>query len=122
MEILQPPADTGYEAAVEIVEKLRAAGITATNDPRSATPPCVLVPPPTSDFQRIGCNGAWCSFDLYVLAPGTANADAFRTLEWLAYWVRKALPHVTAQYPSQYNLSADSPPLPAYRLPIELGV
>ena len=121
MDIPQPPVATGYEAAQELVSTLRAAGITATNDPRSATPPCVLVPPPTSDLQALGC-GQLCAFDLYVLAPGTANADAFRMLEWLAYWVRKALPHITNQYPSQYNLSADSPPLPAYRLPIELGV
>lgn len=121
MEVLQPPVDTGYEAATELVAKLSAAGIFATSDPRSATPPCVLVPPPISDLQTGMC-GQYCSFDIYVLAPATANADSFRLLEWLSYWVRKALPNVTAQYPSQYNLSADSPPLPAYRLPLELGV
>lgn len=121
MEVQQPPVDTGYEAALAIVAKLKAAGIFATSDPRSATPPCVLVPPPISDLT-VGMCGQYCSFDVYVLAPGTGNADSFRLLEWLSYWVRKALPEVTAQYPSQYNLSADSPSIPAYRLPIEIGV
>jgi hypothetical protein len=121
MEILQPPVPTGYEAAALLVETLSAAGIFATSDPRSATPPCVFIPPPSSNLQQGMCS-QWCSFDIYVLAPGTANADAFKMLEHLSYWVRKALPNITAQIPSQYNLSADSPSLPAYRLPIEIGV
>ena len=121
MEVLQPPRPTGYEGAQELVDKLSAAGIFATCDPRSATPPCVLVTPPVSDLQRGMCE-QYCTFDLYVLAPATANADTFRMLEWLSYWVRKALPSIEAQYPSQYNLSADSAPLPAYRLPIQMGV
>jgi len=121
MEVMQPPVDTGYEAAAQLVATLQAAGINATSDPRSAIPPCVLVPPPISDLQQGMC-AQYCSFDIYVLASGTGNADAFRVLEWLSYWVRQALPNITAQYPSQYNLSADSPSLPAYRLPIELGV
>jgi hypothetical protein len=121
MNIQQPPRATGYEAAVAMVDALLAAGIDATNDPRSANPPCVLVPPPISDLQQNMC-GQWCSFDIYVLAPGPANADAFRQLEWLSYWVSETLPNVTGFYPSQYNLSADSPALPAYRIPIEVGV
>jgi len=120
-DVQQPPVPTGYEAAAQLVDTLNAAGINATSDPRSALPPCVLVPPPISDLQ-VGMCSQYCSFDIYVLAPGTANANSFRLLEWLSYWVRKALPNITAQYPSQYNLSADSPPLPAYRLPIEIGV
>lgn len=121
MDLQQPPVPTGYEAAQQLVELLTSAGLFATCDPRSATPPCILVTPPTSDLQRGMCE-QHCAFDVWVLAPGTANADSFRQLEWLSYWVRKALPTVTAQYPSQYNLSADSPPLPAYRLPLEVGV
>jgi len=121
MDIPLPPVETGYEAAQQLVSLLVAEGIFATCDPRSATPPCVLIPPPISSLQRGMCS-QWCSFDVYVLASGTANADAFRQLEHLAYWVRQILPNVTDIYPSQYNLSADSPPLPAYRLPLEIGI
>jgi hypothetical protein len=121
MDIPAPPVDTGYEAAQQLVALLTAEGIFATCDPRSATPPCVYIPPPISSMQRGMCS-QWCSFDVYVLAPGTGNADAFRMLEHLAYWVRKILPNVTDQYPSAYNLSPDSPSLPAYRLPLEIGV
>lgn len=121
MDVQQPPVPTGYEAALQLVDALMAAGITATCDPRAALPPCVLVPPPIGDFQQGMCS-QWCTFDLYVLAPGTGNADAFRLLEHLAYWTRKALPNITAQYPSQYSLSPDSPSLPAYRLTMEIGV
>jgi hypothetical protein len=121
MDVQQPPVPTGYEAAQQLVEALVAAGINATCDPRAALPPCVLVPPPVGDFQQGMCS-QWCSFDLYVLAPGTGNSDAFRLLEWLAYWTRKALPNITGQYPTSYSLTPDSPTLPAYRLPIEIGV
>jgi hypothetical protein len=121
MDVPEPPVPTGYEAALTMVGALNDAGIMATNDPRGANPPCVLIPPPISDLQRGMC-GQYCSFDIYVLAPGPSNLDAFRMLEHLSYWVRQVLPNITAQYPSQYNLSADSPPVPAYRLPIELGV
>lgn len=121
MDVQQPPVPTGYEAAQQLVTALVAAGINATSDPRAALPPCVLVPPPIGDFTQGMCS-QYCTFDLYVLAPGLGNSDAFKQLEWLAYWVRKALPNITAQYPSQYSLSPDSPSLPAYRIQIEIGV
>jgi hypothetical protein len=121
MDVQQPPVPTGYEAAQQLVEALVAAGINATSDPRSALPPCVLVPPPVGDFQTGMCS-QWCAFEIYVLAPGTGNSDAFKQLEWLAYWTRQALPNITAQYPSQYSLTPDSPSLPAYRMSIEIGV
>ena len=105
----------GYDAGMLWVEKLSAAGITATNDPRSATPPCVLVAIPTKDDTelQIPC-GFTVSWQFVLLAPGAGNADAWLMLDQLDTAVRTVLPGRARTTPTSYSLSAENPPLSAY--------
>jgi hypothetical protein len=109
----------GYDRGVEIVDKLTAADIRATVDPRAATPPCVLVTPPGKTYD-IGC-GFTAQWAIIALVPGTGNADAFKALDELETAVANVLP-VTRSTLTQYVLSPDNPPLPAYRIEFSEGV
>ena len=71
-----------YDRALELAEKIQAAGVPATVDPRSATPPCVLVTPPGRTYD-LGC-GYTAAWQLMALVPGPGNADAFKKLDELA--------------------------------------
>lgn len=108
-----------YERALEIVAELTAAGIPATCDTRSATPPCVLVPPPALDMN-IAC-GATATWGLQALAVGPGNADAFKQLAELVRDVRAVLPVERAD-PGAYVLSPDAPAFPAYRIEFKEGI
>jgi hypothetical protein len=68
-----------YDRAVELAEKIQAAGVPATVDPRSATPPCVLVTPPGRTYD-LGC-GYTAAWQLLALAPGPGNADSWKVLD-----------------------------------------
>ena len=109
----------GYDAAVVLVDKLVGAGIVATCDPRSATPPCVLVTPPAKRYD-LGC-GFTASWQLWALVPGPGNADAFKTLDALETAVAGVVP-VTRSTFASYNPSVDSPSVPAYRIEFDEGV
>jgi hypothetical protein len=104
---------SSYERALELAEKLKAAGINATADPRSATPPCVLVPPPERVYE-LSC-GYTARWQLHALVPGTGNADAHKALDALADAVANEL-DIERMTLESYVLSADNPPLPAYRI------
>jgi hypothetical protein len=104
---------SSYERALELVDKLGAAGINATVDPRGATPPVVLVPPPRREYD-LSC-GYTATWNAWALVSGTGNADAHRALDELVDKVAEVLPVERAELLS-YVLSPDSPPLPAYRL------
>jgi hypothetical protein len=110
---------SSYPRALELVEKLTAAGIMATADPRGATPPCVLVPPPRRLYD-LSCSYT-ATWQLHALAPGTGNADAHKVLDDLVDAVAAVLPVERADLES-YVLSPDSPPLPAYRIEFEEGI
>lgn len=110
---------SSYARALELVAELKAAGISATVDPRAALPPCVLVAPPSRTFD-LGC-GYTATWELWALVPGTGNADAHRALDGLVDLVAKALPVERADLQA-YALSADAPPLPAYRLTFSEGI
>lgn len=109
----------GYDRGLQLVDKLTSAGITATVDPRSATPPCVLVTPPSKTYD-IGCGftGDW---SLIALAPGPGNADAWKALDTLETAVAEVMP-VRRSIFTQWTLAADAPPLPAYRIEFTEGV
>ena len=107
---------SSYERALELVAALTGAGIIATADPRSATPPCVLVPPPRRVYD-LSC-GYTATWQLHALVPGTGNADAHKALDALVDSVAEVLPIERAELES-YVLSPDNPPLPAYRLELE---
>jgi hypothetical protein len=110
---------SSYERALEIASKLTAAGIVATVDPRSATPPCVLVVPPERTYD-LAC-GYTARWNLWALVPGTGNADAHKALDALVDQVSNELTIERASLGS-YVLSPDAPALPAYRIEYEEGI
>lgn len=110
---------SSYARAVELAQKLQAAGITATADPRSATPPCVLVPPPERTYD-LSC-GYTARWNLWALVPGTANADAHKALDTIADAVAQEL-DVERMTLGSYVLAQDAPPLPAYRIELTEGI
>lgn len=105
-----------YDRAVELAEKIQAAGVPATVDPRSATPPCVLVTPPGRVYD-LGC-GYTAAWQLMALVPGPGNADAFKKLDELAGLVAGVVDVRSMTFQS-YVLAADNPPYPAYRIEFE---
>jgi hypothetical protein len=112
---LTPPPLPGSIVAemLTIAAKLVAQGVDATADPRSATPPCLLVEYPNLRWD-VGC-GATGEWSVIALAPGTANLDAVDTLQPLLAAAAAVLPVERADK-VQYLLSPDNPPHPAYRL------
>jgi len=108
-----------YDRAVEIAEKLQAAGVPATVDPRSATPPCVLVTPPGRTYD-LGC-GYTAAWQLWAIVPNPGNADAFKRLDILVGEVAGVVDVRGATFGS-YALSPDSPPFPAYRIDFEEAI
>ena len=110
---------SSYDRALALVAELAAAGITATADPRGATPPCVLVVPPDRTFD-LNC-GYTARWSLWALVPGTGNADAHKALDALVDAVAGVLPLERASF-AAYTLSADAPPYPAYQIELEEGI
>ena len=99
--------------AREIRDVLIAAGVNATTDPRSATPPVVLVAPPRRTYD-VGC-GYSARWRLWALVPGPGNADADEALSGMVDQVAELLPVETAD-PGSYVLSPDNAPFPAYEI------
>jgi len=59
----------------QAVDRLTAAGVRATLDPRDLNPPAVLIRPPTLHYRfGRGCVGLDWSARLYLPDPGTADA------------------------------------------------
>jgi hypothetical protein len=110
---------SSYDAALAIVGKLTAADISATADPRSATPPCVLVTPPDRRYD-VGC-GYTATWRLFALVPGAGNADAHKALDALVDAVAAVLP-VERVTLASYVLASDAPALPAYRIEFDEGI
>jgi hypothetical protein len=110
---------SSYDAALALVDKLKAAGVNATADPRSATPPCVLVTPPDRTYD-LSC-GYTARWSVWALVPGTGNADAHKALDALADAVAETLP-VASMTLGSYVLANDAPALPAYRIQFDEGV
>lgn len=113
---------SSHGRAQVIADKLIAAAgpdVLVTFDPRSVTPPCLLIEPPTLRFD-VGC-GATGEWRVIALAPGPANLDAWVSLDELVAVAAVALPVERAEF-VQYQLSPDNPPLPAYRVTFTEGV
>jgi len=113
---------SAYAGALALVEKLTPAlpaDATATADPRSATPPCVLVSHTALAYDAM-CSGS-VEWEIVALAPGPFNADAWQTLDDLAAAVHAALDVARYQVVA-YRLALDHPPLPAYLFTFTGGV
>lgn len=110
---------SSYDRATALASLLEDAGITATVDPRAATPPCVLVPPPERVYD-VGC-GYTARWGLIAMVPGNANADAHKALDAMVDDVAAVLP-VERAVLIAYVLSPDSPAVPAYRLELTEGL
>lgn len=111
--------DAAIARGEELVEKIAANGVAVTTDPRSATPPCVLIPPPNLRAD-LAC-GATAEWQLHALAPGPGNPDAVHALSTLIGALEDVVPWERIVL-EQYALSADNPPLPAYRIEFEEGI
>ena len=103
-----------YEFAATLAAKIEAEGYSATCDPRSATPPCVLFEIPILT-PATGC-AVDAQFYAVALSPGTANADAWLTLEELVRAIMRVCPWWERAEPVRYAFAPDSPPLPAWRV------
>lgn len=110
---------SSHDAAQIIADKLTAAGVDVTTDPRGATPPCVLLAPPPLTFD-LGC-GATAAWSLWALAPGPANLDAWVALDDLLSAIRDAVPVERSDF-RMYSIAADAPPLPAYQIQFTEGI
>jgi len=108
-----------YDAQIAIRDQLVAAGVNATDDPRSATPPCVLVPPPDRRYD-LACSYT-AIWHIWALAPNPGNADTSKVLDDLCDAVADVL-DVSRMTLRTYNLSNDSGQLPAYDIEMEQGV
>lgn len=107
------------DAMEAVAEKLRAAGIDATTDPRSAVPPCVLVEIPNLRFD-VGC-GATGEWSVVALAAGPANLDAAEQLTTMSAACAGVLPLERGDR-VQYQLSPNNQPLYGFRMIFTQGV
>ena len=112
---------SSYARGMVLAERLRAAGIDATCDPRSATPPCVLIHPPALDYRLGGMCTPLATWELFALSPATGNADAWKALDELVDQVADLLPVEQLAWVA-YQRSADSPVVPAYRITFTQGL
>lgn len=110
---------SSYDRALHWCELLNDAGITATADPRAATPPCVLIPPPEREYD-LSC-GYTARWQVVVMVPGIGNADAHKQLDELVDACAAVLPIERATLIA-YVLSPDAPAIPAYRCEFTEGV
>jgi hypothetical protein len=99
--------------------KLEGEGIAATCDPRSATPPCVLIEPPSGGYGN--CDDLIGEWRVVALAPGTANTDAWAALEVLEAAVIAVLP-VERRTFGRYLLAQDQQAMPAFLFTFTQGV
>lgn len=109
-----------YQRGQQLAEAVNAVQADlATLDPRSATPPCVLVVPPVVNWDG-NCYGS-AQWQLYGIAPGPANADAWNELDRLLAIVAQALPIERSVFVA-YRLTPDAPQMPAYQMTFTEGV
>ena len=97
--------------ALEIVEKIRSAGVRATTDAGALTPPAVLVPPPRRVYD-VGCGyTAW--WTVHAIAPAITGGDrvSWGQLDDLVDAIASVYPVEVAQ-PGAYVL--ESKTLPSY--------
>lgn len=93
-------------------EKLDAAGIRATVDPRSLNVPCVLLVPPAMVLDS-SCGGL-ATFTAYALTRGPGNADAWASLDELVAKVAGVIPLESFE-PGSYTVDETSA-LPCFTL------
>lgn len=109
--------------AMELAAKLEAAGgedVHVTVDPRSATPPCLLLDPPDVRWDG-NCSGT-ADWRLWALAPNPFNLDAWMELDRLLSVAFRVVP-VERHYGRRwYSLSQDTQPVPAYLITFTEGV
>ena len=109
--------NTVWGRASDIVDRLTAAGIRATLDPRNLTPPGVLVRPPTITYDL--AYGHTVEWTVTAYVPGPYNGDALAALIGpgaLVSAIDAALDCVTAARPGP------DPETPSYELSWTEGV
>lgn len=102
-----------YARAAELMAVLKDHDVRAVADPRSAHPPCVLIPPPQRTYD-LG-SGYSVTWNLVCLVPGPGTADSWVKLDDLADNVVAALePSDTTVTPASYQLPGPQEPHPAF--------
>jgi len=99
------------DEALEIVEKLKSAGVRATTDAGALNPPAVLVPPPRRVYNlNCGYSAVW---NVHAIAPGVTGGDrvTWGQLDELVDAIASVYPVELAQ-PGAYVLEAKT--LPSY--------
>ena len=99
------------QQATAWADQLTAVGVDTYTDPRSATPPCVLIVPPSQTFDS-NCS-ALSQWRVYSLAPGPGNVDAWEALAAVQPYIVEALPVESRLYVA-VSLSPENPPFPAF--------
>jgi hypothetical protein len=110
---------SSYDQAVEIIDKLAAAGVRATTDPGAANPPVVLLLPPERTYN-LGC-GYTARWLFVALAPGAQGADrsSWQVLDRLADAVAEVVDVIDVQLVT-YTLSGTA--YPAFLLNAEEAI
>lgn len=72
-----------YQDAAEIRDRLIAAGVRATTDPRRVTPPCVLVAPQEVEFEAMCPGEGPTDWVLHCLSAPPGGEDALKSISQL---------------------------------------
>lgn len=107
-------------ARADLADKLEAAGIKTTLDPRNVNPPITVIGLPVITEWNTACI---LSLDIEItpVAPPPGNLDA---VTWLLDTVAQLLdlfPHALAT-PSSFDVTNQPNPLPAYTLVVSTQV
>lgn len=94
-------------------DKLVAANIRATLDPRDVQPPCVLFQPATITLD-LNCGGT-AQMQAILLVPGPGTGEAWEHLDQLLPAVLDVIPAETIT-PDYIDGRGDHHPIPAYQL------
>jgi hypothetical protein len=107
-------------AAAAVVDRLKAAGLVATLDPRDLNPPGVWVQIETVRRDRFDADtwsGEWV---LLAIAPDVGTAGALRILGELVAKIYTAFPTAADALAQSVTLPSGGDPLPAFRVPLAL--
>ena len=103
-------------AVAEVVERLTAAGIRATNDERDLNPPCVYVAPPAVEW-RFGRGDFTATFTVWCVTGAAGRNIDLVNLGDLLDDVGMALDWAGVRAdPADLLVPHQAAPLPAYRL------
>jgi hypothetical protein len=104
------------DAVADVVGRLTAAGIRATNDERDINPPCVYISPPAIEY-RFGRGDFTALFTAWVVTGAAGRSVDLVNLGAQLDQVGAALNFAAVRAdPADLLIPQQAAPLPAYRL------